>query len=370
MPSRSNNLALAPGTMLHEYCIEKMIGKGGFGLTYLAEDTHLGRNVAIKELLPDGIAMRGEGSTVLAQTEELEETFQWASDRFLEEARTLARLSHVNIVKVIRYLQANGTVYMVMDFIQGRPLDRVVKDNGGPLPEEQVKAILFSLLNGMMYVHSQGVLHRDIKPGNILITPEGTPVLIDFGSARENIGTVAMTSVVSFGYSPMEQIVTNGRQGPWTDVYSLAATAIFLMTARKPDSATDRVHDSGKADQLVKQLNQRYSVALLQGIEWGFQLRAENRPQSMHDWMQSLIKPSGSGVLTRDSWIRRFKLWVFFRMQAARAIGKRFKVGTFSPETGAWFRARRVRIAAGLLVLIGILISVYLVFPGRNPRPI
>ncbi len=290
MPARTNSLALPPDTMLAEYCLEKMLGKGGFGLTYLAEDTHLGRKVAVKELLPDGIAMRADGTTVVAQTEDLEETFAWASDRFLEEARTLARLSHPNVVKVIRYLKANGTVYMVMDFIQGRPLDQVVKAHGGPLPEKQVKSIFFSLLEGIDYVHRQGILHRDIKPGNILITPEGTPVLIDFGSARENLGrTVSLTSLVSFGYSPMEQIMTNGRQGPWTDIHALAGTAIFMMTGRTPKSAIERSHETEPKGWLARQLAQQADAPFLRALEKGFRLKLKDRPQSVDEWQRLFV---------------------------------------------------------------------------------
>jgi serine/threonine protein kinase len=262
----------------------------------------------VKELLPDGIAMRADGTTVVAQTEDLEETFAWASDRFLEEARTLARLSHPNIVKVIRYLKANGTVYMVMDFIQGRPLDQVVKGQGGPLPQDQVKSIFFSLLEGIDYVHRQGILHRDIKPGNILITPEGTPVLIDFGSARENLGrTVSLTSLVSFGYSPMEQIITNGKQGPWTDIHALAGTAIFMMTGRTPQSAIERSHETEPKGWLKKQLVHQADASFLGAMEQGFRLKPKDRPQSVDEWRQLFVvapEPPLKGKPSPNFWQR------------------------------------------------------------------
>ena len=177
---------LPNGTVIKDYRIEKVLGKGGFGITYLAEDIRLKKMVAIKELLPDGIAARGADSSVIAQSSSQEDDYKWAIDSFLKEAQTLAGFEHPNIVRIYRLFEDHNTAYMVMPFIEGVSLKDVVKQKKG-LPFEEVKKIVHQLLDGLEVVHQLDTLHRDIKPDNIIIMDNGSPMLIDFGAARQTI---------------------------------------------------------------------------------------------------------------------------------------------------------------------------------------
>ena len=234
--------ALAKGTRLNQYEVMNILGAGGFGITYMARDTTLDTTVAIKEYLPGELAVRQGGSQVTAKSSLSQGDFDWGLDRFLAEARTLARFRHPNIVRVNQIFQANNTAYLVMEYAKGQSLDDLLQKNG-PLTEEQTKEILFPILDGLKRVHEQGFLHRDIKPGNIIIREEGGAVLIDFGAARQAIETKsrAITSIVTEGYAPLEQYDGMGNQGPWTDIYALGAVAYKCLTGNKPPSATLRV---------------------------------------------------------------------------------------------------------------------------------
>lgn len=280
-------LALPPGYRLGEYAIESVLGKGGFGITYLARDIHLGSRVAVKEMLPDGIATRVSNSMVVALTQSQQASFEWALDRFLEEARKVASLNHANIVHVLRLLRENGTAYMVMEYVEGQSLAQWIQHHPRPT-EQQMLALLLPLLDGLDHVHRAGLLHRDIKPENIIVAAkDGRPVLLDFGSARENTGrTVSLTCVVSEGYSPFEQYQQKGRQGPYTDLYSLAAMAARAMTGEDLPSAPDRTTDPGIP--LAQRLRGRYGETFLRAVDAAFAVRAEDRPQSVAEFRAML----------------------------------------------------------------------------------
>src|SRR5262245_23254440 len=174
-------VALPPRHALHEYRIERVLGHGGFGITYLAADTALRKNVAIKEYLPAQFAIRAEGATVMPRTRRLAEDYRWGLERFLDEARTLARFRHANIVPVLRFFEANGTAYIVMEYEDGRPLAELLA-GPGRLPPARVRALLDGVMDGLAQIHGAGFLHRDIKPSNIIVRGDGAPVLIDFGA--------------------------------------------------------------------------------------------------------------------------------------------------------------------------------------------
>jgi TPR repeat protein len=284
----SHRLALVAGYRLEHYQIERILGKGGFGITYVAIDTHLGKRVAIKELLPDSIATRVEGSTVVPQTTSMEDSWAWAKDRFLEEARFLAGFSHPAIVGVHRLLEANGTAYMVMDYVEGESYEARLRRIGKEPDQASLMAVMGPIMEGIEELHAKNLLHRDIKPDNILIDKRGKPVLIDFGSARTSVGaTMTMTSMVTHGYSPIEQYQTKGKMGPWTDIYAIGAVMCRAITGEKPPVAADRVIE----DDFQWVSNRKpagYDETFLNAVDWALRVRVEDRPQSVASFSEHL----------------------------------------------------------------------------------
>ena len=234
--------ALAPGTRIAEFEIVRELGSGGFGVTYLARDRALERMVAVKEYLPRYWGVRGPDGTVGPRASSSEADYAWGLRRFVEEARALARLRHAGIVGVHRIIEAGGTAYMVMEYVEGRSLAEEIRSSG-PLPEDRVREILTGLAGGLAQVHAAGMLHRDIKPANVMLRAgDGSPVLVDFGAARQQMGrqSRSITAVLTPGYAPIEQYSARGRQGPWTDVYALGAVAYEALSGRAPDDAPER----------------------------------------------------------------------------------------------------------------------------------
>jgi len=282
-------VALHSGFTLGKYELQAVLGQGGFGITYKAWDSALKRAVAIKEYLPSDVAVRVGGATVRARSRNDQESFQWGLERFLEEARALARFeASQSIVRVYDYMQDNGTAYMVMALIEGTPLSSVYRREA-PLSEERLKAIVLPILDGLDDVHHAGFLHRDIKPANILIRPSGAPVLIDFGAARNALGekSRSITSVFTPGYAPFEQYTSSGKQGPWTDIYALAATLYHGITGKPPPQATDRIRD----DPMLPAVHAgagHYSPQFLASVDRGLEVFENRRPQSIGQWRDML----------------------------------------------------------------------------------
>ncbi|MCW5747695.1 MAG: serine/threonine protein kinase, partial [Alphaproteobacteria bacterium] len=280
--------ALAAGTPVGKYEIVEVLGQGGFGITYRARDSRLGRDVAVKEYLPTSFARRHGATTVLPRSTRTAEDFLWGRERFLDEAKTLARLENTaGIVNVYDYLEANGTAYMVMALVRGETLEARLK-GGRRLPQPTIEQFFYPLLDGLETVHRAGFLHRDIKPANILLDADGRPTLIDFGASRLALQgrTRAMTAVYTPGYAAFEQ-ATSGPQGPWTDIYALAATLYQCVTGSLPPGALDRM----AKDTLVPASDAghaRYAPSLLAAIDAGLKLRAEERPQSIEDWRRTM----------------------------------------------------------------------------------
>ncbi len=285
----THRLALVAGYRLEHYQIERILGKGGFGITYVAIDTHLGKRVAIKELLPDSIATRVEGSTVVPQTTSMEDSWAWAKERFLEEARFLAGFSHPAIVGVHRLLEANGTAYMVMDYVEGESYEARLRRIGKEPDQASLMAVIGPIMEGIEELHAKHLLHRDIKPDNILIDKRGKPVLIDFGSARTSVGaTMTMTSMVTHGYSPIEQYQTKGKMGPWTDIYAIGAVMCRAITGEKPPVATDRLVE----DDFQWVSNRKpagYDETFLNAVDWALRVRVEDRPQNISAFSKHIL---------------------------------------------------------------------------------
>lgn len=281
--------ALPEGFEFEGYRIEGLLGTGGFGLTYRAREIELGRLVAIKEYLPNGIAGRESGeAAVHAISAAAQEEFDWGLDRSRGEAKTLVAFRHPNIVNVLRFFQSHGTAYLVMDFVEGETLEAIIARDG-PVPEDKLRALLGPLLDGLENIHEAGFLHRDIKPGNIFVRADGTPVLIDFGSARASLGAASkgMTAIVSGGYAPVEQYTTHGKQGPWSDLYGLGATLYHAVAGRPPPEAIERI-DSDSYKPASGAAKPGYSETLLAAIDACLALKRAARPQSVTDFRKVL----------------------------------------------------------------------------------
>jgi hypothetical protein len=239
----SNQLPV--GTKLGEFEITGLIGEGGFGIVYAAYDSLLEREVAIKEYMPSALAARLQGSQVAVKSERHAETFQTGLRSFVNEAKLLAQFDHASLVKVYRFWEANGTAYMVMPYYRGATLRSALKDMGGPPSETWLRQMLGPLFEALETIHAEHCYHRDIAPDNILILPNGRPLLLDFGAARRVIGdmTQALTVILKPGYAPVEQYASGPemRQGPWTDVYALAAVVYYCITGHAPVPSVSRM---------------------------------------------------------------------------------------------------------------------------------
>ncbi len=274
--------------MLLEYRLESVLGAGGFGMTYLGWDTHLEKHVAIKEYLPATLALRALDGSIVPVNTESEHNYKWGLGRFIQEARTLAKFSHPHIVRVNRYFEANGTGYMVMDYEAGESLHQHFRRTA-VLAEEALKKILMPVIEGLQAVHQLGFLHRDIKPSNVFIRTDGSPLLLDFGSARLATAGASsgLTAIVTPGYAPLEQYTTDGRQGPWSDLYALAAVAYRAVAGENPPDVLARMKGDTVPERLAA-LRGRYSAPFLGAVELGMTIDDTRRPQCLNDWRDLL----------------------------------------------------------------------------------
>ncbi len=296
---------LPPDYQLHWYTIKSVLGQGGFGITYLAHDNNLERDVAIKEYMPQELATRSEDFTIAPLQDETTESLQWGLERFIREARTLSKFEHPNIVRVHTVFEENNTAYMVMSYEKGQNFLEVLKD--GQPDEEELLGIIMPLLEGLEMMHERGFIHRDIKPANIFIRENGSSVLLDFGSARQAMDDEAktLTKFVSPGYAPFEQYYGKSDiQGPWTDIYGLGATLYRAIVGEPPMDSTFRNRSTGeKAIQEIWQVlddhNDKYSTFFLRAIEHSLRTNHKDRPQSVNEWRKMFLDPN---VSTQTQW--------------------------------------------------------------------
>lgn len=285
--------ALPIGFELQHYKIEKVLGQGTFGITYLASDTKLQQLVAIKEYLPTELSSRDNTNTVHPKSKLCEENFEDGIKRFLAEARTLAKFKHPNIVRVNTFFEANHTAYMVMEYEEGQDLATLLKERQ-TLAEEEIRKIFIPLLEGLQAVHAKGVVHRDIKPSNIFLRKNGSPVLLDFGAARHKSGDELFTTLVTPGYAPYENYHSDSeKQGPWSDLYSLGAVAYRSVTGKAPIDSSQRSAAlvNKQPDPLtpaVKLGRKRYSENFLRAIDHALAIVEKDRPQNVADWLKEL----------------------------------------------------------------------------------
>ena len=283
-------LSLPEGTVLAgQYIIERVLGQGGFGITYEAEDHKTGGRVAVKEFFPDSMATRTNQTTVSPFSGERGESFAYGKTCFLQEAETLARfIGNENIVRIHSYFEENGTAYFVMDFIEGTSFDEYLKERGGKISFDDAAGILIPVMDALNAVHSQGIVHRDVTPDNIYITKEGVVKLLDFGAARYSLGdkSRSLDVILKHGFAPKEQYTRRGRQGPYTDVYALGATFYFALTGRRPPDSVERMDEDDLVppSSLGVQLSAEAEDAILQALS----VQPSDRFQSMAAFKNAL----------------------------------------------------------------------------------
>jgi len=298
--AQSNN-ALPVNSRLEEYVIQSVLGIGGFGITYLARDTRLGSLVALKEYFPHAYAQRDSTRTIRpnsgGDTGDAE-NYRWGLQEFLKEARALAQFKHTNIVRVLRFLEANGTAYMAMEYEEGESLSGFLARHGGFLNEPLLLNVFLPVLNGLQAVHDAGLLHLDIKPDNIYLRRSGVPMLIDFGSTRQRTTANRSQKVaLTPGYAALEQYPGHGDLGPGADVYSMSATLYRCITGQEPVDARERVNGLNKlhVDPLVPATRferPAYSRHIRECVDAGLQLKSENRPPSASALQSGLMGKS------------------------------------------------------------------------------
>lgn len=307
--------ALPEGYLLNWFRVDRVLGRGSFGITYLGRDTNLDQPVAIKEFLPQDFAQRIEGATVKPlDGTEIGDTFRWGLDSFIKEARTLSGFEHPSIVRVLTVFEANGTAYMVMRYEPGATLAQMWRQQ---LFRDQrsLEHLLNTLAAGLKVVHAGGFIHRDIKPGNIYISEQSGPLLLDFGSARQQLGAsgaTQMTALFTPGYAPIEQCDAESAtpQGPYSDIYSLAATLYHGITGQGPLDAMTRAsrmlsqgHDA--LDPLAGMHLPDFTTDFLLLIDRGLALKAAERPQTIDQWLSEpgttqaiMVKPKPPATAT------------------------------------------------------------------------
>ncbi|OAM36096.1 serine/threonine protein kinase [Eikenella sp. NML080894] len=282
--------ALVAGSQLHTYIVLKVLGSGAFGITYLAEHIHFGSQHVIKEYLPDS-GVRVQGLTIQAKSSSDQEIFNWGLNGFFNEAKLLYGLSHPNVVKVTDLFEANGTAYFVMPYLRGITLHQWIKEHPRP-SENELASIFIPLLEGLKYIHERQLLHRDIKPENIFITENQTPVLIDFGAARQAVGQKSrpLTQILTPPFAPIEQYHSRDVFMPALDLYSIGACIYQSITHQLIEEAPARIAGEDTQPKLAgSRYEGRYSHHFLAAIDYALNVRAENRFQNAMDMQQALL---------------------------------------------------------------------------------
>ena len=275
------NQALSGGYQLLNYRIDRQISRGGFSIVYRAFD-ETGVPVAIKEYLPSSLVLRTDGDIVRATSAENMTSFRYGMKCFFEEGRALAKINHPNVVRVLNFFRANETVYMVMRYERGRTLQQQIQMRQDQMSERLVRHVFMHLLNGLREVHTHKLLHLDIKPANIYLRTDGSPVLLDFGAARQTLTTQRpkLAPMYTPGFAAPEQYKEPDRLGPWTDVYGTGASMFACLAAFAPQAADARLQE----DHLVSAKRiwaGQYSDNVLEVIDWCLRLDPLERPQSV-----------------------------------------------------------------------------------------
>ncbi len=284
--------SLPPDTKLDNYIIRRTLAGGGFSIVYLATDATSGHEVILKEYMPSKLADRAGDGAVRPLSDDTAARFRSGRSLFFQEANTLAKVKHPNIVNVTSFFRANDTVYMVMDYEEGKNLQHYITRRGGRLSEQFLLTVFPPLLEGLQVIHAAGFLHLDIKPGNIHLRPGGRPLLLDFGAVHERLSSRQhrMGQVVSPGFSPVEQYRADGYVGPWSDIYAIGTTMRTCIEGKPPPEAPRR-YDRDDLRPAAVVYRRDYSAQLLEAIDWAMEVDPLLRPQSVADFVRALPSP-------------------------------------------------------------------------------
>jgi serine/threonine protein kinase len=340
-PVAVGNNALVPGTRLGEFEIQDLIAEGGFGIVYVAYDHSLRRKVALKEYMPSALATRIGTHTVAAKSQAHSDTFATGLSSFMNEARLLALFDHPSLVKVYRVWEANGTAYMAMPLYEGVTLKAALRSARTPPDEAWLKTLLRQLLEALAALHAARCYHRDIAPDNILILRDGRALLLDFGAARQVIGdmTQALTVILKPGYAPVEQYADTAslRQGPWTDIYALAAVVHLAITGSAPTPSVARMV-ADAYQPLAERAKGRYGTSFLSGVDCALQVLPHARPQSVSEFAALLGIDLGGAASESGAGLASAKAK---QPEAANAVAKVFAIGAIgigiALAAGGWY---------------------------------
>ena len=309
--SSQANQPLPEGFQLENYRILRVLASGGFSFVYLAHDEKEAP-VALKEYLPATLALRVNSSTAPVIAEENLSVYRYGLKCFFEEGRALAMLQHPNVVRVLNFFRANETVYLVMRYERGRTLQEHVQKRSGAMKEEWIRTTFASLLNGLREVHSNKLLHLDIKPGNIYIRNDGNPVLIDFGAARQTLSVDGMKLPPMYtpGFASPEHHRERDRLGPWSDIYSIGASMHACLSGESPPTALQRL-EKDRMTSARKGWSGKYSAELLDTIDWCLRLDHMERPQSVFTLQKALLGEKEPGFRGEAPMLDQLKNAIF-----------------------------------------------------------
>jgi len=301
------NQALPNGHLLEEYVIDRQLSLGGFSIVYLAKGVD-GQQVAIKEYLPNSLALRTDGQVTPVISAEHLGAFRYGMKCFFEEGRALARLSHPNVIRVLNFFRANETVYMVMEYEHGRTLQEFIQKHQGHISERFIRGVFTRMLNGLREVHSHKLLHLDLKPSNIYLRADNTPVLIDFGAARQTLSTdqPILKPMYTPGFASPEHYGSRKDLGPWSDIYSVGASMYACLAGSAPQAADERLKKDSLTPAMIR-WDGLFSDRLLEIIDWCLNLNHLYRPQSVFALQKALVetvKPPPSK--SSSHWLNRF----------------------------------------------------------------
>ncbi|MDR2189444.1 MAG: serine/threonine protein kinase [Azonexus sp.] len=301
------NQPLPSGFILEDYSIDRQLSLGGFSIVYLATDAK-GKQVAIKEYLPNSLALRSKGETRPVITPDHEGAFRYGMKCFFEEGRALAKLSHPNVIRVLNFFRANDTVYMVMEYERGRTLQEFIQKHKGHISERFIRSVFTRLLNGLREVHLHKLLHLDLKPSNIYLRRDNTPVLIDFGAARQTLSQEQqlLKPMYTPGFASPEHYGSRDNLGPWSDIYSVGASLYACLSGGSPLAADERLKKDTLPPAMLRWEGE-YSDRLLEIIDWCLNLNYLYRPQSVFALQKALVETvTPPSPKNNTHWLGRF----------------------------------------------------------------